>query len=250
MTLARSPLPRTTCPVVLRFVPIVLVAALLGPARANAAPDLVAVAPELAKVEHEDARVRVVRLHIPAGASLPTHDRPRRVVVSLTPNHVRLTAPDGAERITRTEAGTFAWSEAAVRTVSNLGGPVENIVIELQRTTHAATPVSAPPSTPSVGYLSDPLHRWAFENQYVRVYEVRIPPGESSEFHRHAYDQVTVFVTGGRVSSQLEGQPWRPPVTIAPRGVAFAAHGAQPITHRVRNDGTTEYHVVLVQFLQ
>lgn len=233
----------------MRSIPLLLAFAMLAPLGAKAAPDLVALAPDLARVEYEDARVRVVRLHIPQNASLATHDRPRRVVVSLTPNHVRLTAPDGTERITRTEAGTFAWSEPAVRSVSNLGGPVENIVVELKQAVDAARPVSPPPSPPA-GYLSDPLHRWAFENQYVRVYDVRIPPGAGSEFHRHAYDQVTVFVSGGRVSTQFEGEPWRDPVTIEPRSVAFAPHGTKPITHRVRNEGATEYHVVLIQFLQ
>lgn len=212
--------------------------------------DLLTVAPRLAKVEHEDERVRVVRLHIPEHASIAMHDRPRRVVVSLSPNHVRLTAPDGTSRVTRTEAGTFAWSEPAVRHVANLGSAVENIVIELPRASDATRPVAAPPTAAPADYLSDPWHRWAFENQYVRVYDVRIPPGQTTEFHRHAYDQVSVYVSGGLVSVQVEGQPWSQPAAVAPRGVAFASHATQPLVHRVRNEGSADYRVVLVQFLE
>jgi hypothetical protein len=58
--------------------------------------DLVTIAPDAAKVEYEDARVRVVRLRLPPNASLPMHDRPARVVIPLTPNDVRISNADGA----------------------------------------------------------------------------------------------------------------------------------------------------------
>ena len=192
--------------------------------------------------------MRVVRLHIPEHATLLTHDRPRRVVVSLTANHVQLTRPDGTTTVTKTDAGTIAWSEPAVRSVLNLGGPVDNIVVELKQTTLPGKPVASPPAVVPVGYLSEPRHRWVLENQYVRVFDVRIPPGETTTFHRHAFDQVSIFVSGGLVSSQTDGQPWGKPETIKPRGVSFAADTEKPITHRVRNDGKSEYHVILVQF--
>ncbi len=229
---------------------VLLALAAIGALSAAAAQDLVAVAPELAKVEYEDARVRVVRLHIPEHASLLTHERPRRVVVSLTANHVLLTRPDGTTSVTHTEAGTIAWSEPAVRSVLNLGGPVENIVVELKHTDDPGKPVANPPAAVPAGYLSEPRHRWVLENQYVRVYDVRIPPGETTTFHHHAYDQVAVYVSGGLVSVQSDGQPWGQPATIERRGVSYSADAAKPITHRVRNDGKTEYHVVLVQFLE
>lgn len=227
-----------------------LALAFLAPPSAAVAQDLLAVAPQLAKVEYEDTRVRVVRLRIPEHASVPMHDRPRRVVVSLTANHVRLTRADGSASVTRTAPGTVAWSEPAVRSVLNLGAPLENIVVELQQADDPGKPVPAPPSAPPAEYLVEPWHAWAFENQYVRVYDVRIPRGGTTTFHRHAYDQVAVHVSGGRVSTQLEGKPWTPAETIEPRAVSFSAHASKPMTHRVRNDGESEYHVILVQFLK
>jgi hypothetical protein len=118
-----------------RFI-VLLVLATVGLLSAAAGQDLVAVAPELAKIEYQDGRVRVVRLHIPEHASLLTHDRPRRVVVSFTANHVQLTRADGTASETHTEAGNIAWSEPTVRSVRNLGGPVANIVVELKRADH------------------------------------------------------------------------------------------------------------------
>jgi len=88
--------------------------AMLGQLHSAAAQDLVAVAPELAKVEYEDARVRVVRLRIPEHASLPTHDRPRRIVASLTANDVQLTRADGTVSETHTGEGwcPCRWKES------------------------------------------------------------------------------------------------------------------------------------------
>ena len=217
---------------------------------AAAGQDLVLVAPAAATVEHEDARVRVVRLRIPPRGSLPMHDRPARVVIPLTGNDVRIDRPDGNTSNTRTEAHRVAWSEPAKRSVTNLDTPLENIVIELKTAAAPAIAVAQPPAAPPTEYLVDPRHRWLFENQYVRVYDVRIPPGEMTSFHRHAYDGVSVYVSGGRVASQIEGQPWGQPDTIPAGGVKYASDAEKPFSHRVRNEGTAEYHVILVQLLR
>lgn len=211
--------------------------------------DLVTVAPDAAKVEYEDARVRIVRLRIAPNASLPMHDRPARVVIPLTPNDVRISHADGTASTTRTAAGRAAWSEPARRAVTNLANSsLENIIVELKTAgapAHAAQPpVPAPPE-----YLADSRHHWLFENQYVRVYDVRIPPGETTDVHRHAYDAVAVFVSGGLVAVQPQGEPWGKTERVVP-GVAFSADSKKPFVHRVRNDGTSEYHVMLVQLLR
>ena len=177
------------------------------------------------------------------------HDRPARVVIPLTPNDVRISRADGTTSTTRTAADRVAWSEPTRRSVTNLAdSTLENIIVELKMATAPANaaqpPVPAPPE-----YLADSRHRWLFENQYLRVYDVRIPPGETTDFHRHAYDTVTVLVSGGLVAIQPQGGPWGKTERIEP-GVAFSADSKKPVVHRVRNDGTTDYRVVLVQLLR
>ena len=212
--------------------------------------DLVAVAPAAAKVEHEDARVRVVRLKLAANASLPMHDRPARVVVPLTPNDVRITRADGTTNSVHADAGKAAWSEPGKRSVANLAVPLENIVVELKSAGGPAQPRSGPPAPEPAGYLNERFHHWLFENQYVRVYDVRIPPGETTDFHTHAFDSVFVTVSGGRVASQLQGQAWTSAEKVTPGGVEFSADAGKPRIHRVRNEGAAEFHVIVVQFLQ
>lgn len=214
------------------------------------AQDLLAVASDLARIEYEDARVRIVRLRIPEGAAVPLHDRPRRVTISLTANDVLVTRADGTTRRTQTAAGSVAWSEPATRKVTNLGSHIENIVVELKQADEPAEPVARPPKRPPADYLLEPRHKWVFENQYVRVFVVNIPPGKTTAFHRHAFDDLSVRVSGGLVSSQLDGQPWLSRVDYEPGTIAVSANASKPFTHRVRNHGTADYRVVVVQFLR
>ena len=215
----------------------------------QAAQDLVAVAPNAATVEYEDARIRVVRLRMAANTSSPMHDRPRRVVIPLTENDVRITREGGDVSTTQVPAHRAAWSEPGRRSVQNLAKPFENVIVELKTAATAGVPATSP-STQAPDYLSDRYHRWLFENQYVRVFDVRIPPGASTEFHRHALDGVSVRITGGVVAVQREGQPWESATKIESGTVAVDLDSKAPFVHRVRNDGQAEYHVILVQVKQ
>ncbi|KAA8946943.1 hypothetical protein [Mycobacterium sp.] len=48
----------------------------------------------------------------------------------------------------------------------------------------------------------EPWHVEQFQTQGVRVYEVTIPPGGRTTFHRHTRDTTYVVIAGGRVRSQ------------------------------------------------
>jgi len=52
----------------------------------------------------------------------------------------------------------------------------------------AAAPVL--PAQSPVPIEKEPRHRLKFENQFVRVFDVLIPPGDDSLFHIHIYDGV------------------------------------------------------------
>ncbi len=80
--------------------------------------DLVVVAPGAATIEFENARVRVVRLKMPAHSSSPMHDRPARVVIPLTANDVRIVRANGNIGTTKTAAWIPAWSEPGKRSVA------------------------------------------------------------------------------------------------------------------------------------
>jgi hypothetical protein len=88
-----------------------------------------------------------------------------------------------------------------------------------------------------------------FENQYVRVYDVRIPAGETTLFHLHAFDTVAVHLTGGLVTRQDQGGEWTKPVPVKANAVELTHDSQGPRTHRVRNVGNAEIRVLMVQIL-
>ena len=216
-----------------------------------AAQDLGDVAPQAVTIEHEDARIRVLRLRVAPQATLPLHQRPARVVVSLTANDALVTDAAGAERRVRTQPGEAGWGEPVSRRLANLAGkPLENVIVEIKDAPAAAVALPAPPSPRPAEYLEEPLHRWAFENQYVRVFDVRVPPGETTAFHYHALDAVYVHLSGGRIAAQVRGEPWAAATDIAAGTVLIAADAQRPFTHRVRNQGSQEVHLIAVQLLR
>ena len=212
--------------------------------------DLVVVAPGAAKVEFENARVRVVRLRMPAHTSSPMHDRPARVVIPLTANDVRIIRANGNVGTTRTSAFVPAWSEPTKRSVTNLASTLENVIVELKTATAPGKPVAGPPSPAPLDYLADRFHTWMFENQYVRVFEVRLPPGGITDFHRRAYDSVTVRIAGGLIVWQAQGEGWGAATKIDPGSAMVDADVSKTDVRRMRNEGTAEYHAILVQLLR
>lgn len=214
------------------------------------AQDLAAIAPQAVKVEYEDARIRVVRLKLAPHEKLPMHDRPARVVIPLTVNDVRVTSPDGTVRSVKAPAGVAAWSEPTRRSAENLDTPVENIIVEIKQANGTARPLKEPPTPRPAGYLDEKYHHWQFENQYVRVYDVRIPPGETTGFHTHAYDTVFVEVSGGLEAAQAQGEEWKKPEPSVAGTMTVSLDSKKTRVHRVKNEATTEFHVIAVQILR
>jgi hypothetical protein len=177
------------------------------------------------------------------------HDRPARVVIPLVSSDVHATRADGTTSVARSVAGKPAWSEPGRRSITNLADPVDNIVVELKRATGPAKPLAQPPAPRPAGYLEDRFHHWLFENQYVRVYDVRIPPGETTDFHVHALDTVFVQLSEGLTSEQVPNQAWAKAERDEAGSMDFSPDASRPHTHRVRNDGATEYHLIAVQLL-
>jgi len=212
--------------------------------------DLVSVAPQAAKIEYEDARFRIVRLKIAPDETLPMHDRPYRVIIPLTPGDAKLTLPDGRTSISRTQAGHVTFSGPGKRSVTNVGVPIENVLIEFKNIDAPGKPLSAPPDPKPANYLDDPFHHWLLENQYVRIYDARVPPGETTTFHLHALDTIRVVLSGQPISTQIEGKEWSPSSMAASGSSLYTADSAKPYKHRLRNDGKGEYHVIIVQLLQ
>ena len=86
------------------------------------------------------------------------------------------------------------------------------------------------------------------QTPYFRVVDARIPPGETTQWHRHEFRNVGVRVHGSRISSQKSGGEWSSPENLA-SGAITIERGPLPYVHRVKNSGSEAYHVVLIELL-
>ncbi len=208
-------------------------------------------------VVFENDRVRVLRVHINPHERLEMHSHPSLLVVSLTESSRRVYLPDGSHRDTNAVPGDVHWREPSTHSVENLNDtPSETIEIEFKKAYTIAVPVSlsgVPPnssqSSAPVPVQQEPFHHVVYENQYVRVLDVYIPPGESTLFHTHEHDNLAVRVSGGLTQAQVQGKDWTQATQAESGSVVFSEGSGKPYTHRIKNLGTTTYHVVDIELL-
>jgi quercetin dioxygenase-like cupin family protein len=181
--------------------------------------DPVAVSPKMISVAFENDRVRVLRVKLGPHDRIETHSHPGLVVVPLTAGSRRIYSPDGSHQDTIATPGDVHWRDPSTHAVENLiDTPSENIEIEFKNASAPAVPVSQPEmaavpsdSAEPVPVNREPHHRVVFENQYVRVVDVNIPPGQTTLFHTHQRDNISVRISGGLTQTQTEGNDWNPP---------------------------------------
>jgi quercetin dioxygenase-like cupin family protein len=95
--------------------------------------DPLKVAPDTHKLAFENAFVRVLDVHLPPGKLEPRHRHPHRLSVYYTDWEARVTTDGKPPDVHPRQAGSFAWSEAVVHVVENVGQTEGHILrIELK----------------------------------------------------------------------------------------------------------------------
>lgn len=238
----------------MRTLPLFLALSLL-PAVAQ---DPVVVNPKIVKVEFENDHVRILRMHYGPHDRLEMHSHPAKAEVQVTDGSVRISTPDGQSRDDPGSAGEFFWLEPTRHAVENLGNaPLEIIEIEMKKAIAPSVSAVAPQHALSQALAKEPVpvqdephHRWEFENQYVRVLDVVLAPGESTLFHTHSHDSIAVRLNEATVQRQNLGKEWEPASKVMPGEVNYAEGAKTPYTHRVKNVGTTTFHVIDIELLR
>jgi quercetin dioxygenase-like cupin family protein len=103
---------------------------------------------------------------------------------------------------------------------------------------------SAPSAVP---IEQEPAHRLELENEYVRVFEVRLPRGETTLWHVHLHDGVSVRLS----DATIEDRPKDGEAKTFRLHRGEVAYGATPaaLTHQVRDVGETTFHNVYIELL-
>ena len=101
---------------------LVGVAATLGHSQTTGdALDPVRVAADTHRVAFENTFVRILEVRIPAGKTEPRHRHPHGLSVYFSDWEPKVTVDGKPAQVNSRKNGTFAWSDAVVHTVENVG---------------------------------------------------------------------------------------------------------------------------------
>jgi len=103
---------------------------------------------------------------------------------------------------------------------------------------------SAPPR--EVEITAEPSHHLAFQNSYVRVFQVEVAPHSATLLHRHRHDYIFVSLGASEVSNEVQGKS---PVTLKLQdGETRFTPGN--FAHIARNLAETPFRTVAIELLQ
>ena len=83
-------------------------------------------------------------------------------------------------------------------------------------------------------------HKLVLENKFVRVLEVRVPPGKTETWHQHGR-RVVVYLSDFHTRTTERGG--KPQENLRKSGLV---RWSEPVIHQVENIGQTEGHVISV----
>ena len=96
----------------------------------------------------------------------------------------------------------------------------------------------------------EPHHKTLLINNYVRLLDVHIKPGDTTLYHTHAAPSIMVHLTKSIIGIQMMGQAIMPPSEVLQGKTSFAAYDVKPITHRVYNAGKNVFHVMDIELVK
>lgn len=104
-------------------------------------------------------------------------------------------------------------------------------------------------SKSQVPVSKEPRHHNIFENGHIRLLDVHIPPGDTTQIHIHATPSVFLILTNTvKVGSQVISEEKRAKLTTTDNeNIWFESFQKKPRIHRVWNSDTTEYHVMDIE---
>ena len=102
-------------------------------------------------------------------------------------------------------------------------------------------------SNAQVPVRNEPRHHNVFENDYIRILDVFIPPHDTTQFHIHNTPSVFTTFTKTATSAQLLGKD--PVKSMSVAGSSWYDSLNTPRIHRVWNDDSSWFHVMDIEFV-
>jgi hypothetical protein len=95
----------------------------------------------------------------------------------------------------------------------------------------------------------EPRHHPVFQNQYVRILDVIIPPGDTSMFHIHATPSLFLIFNSRDVTSQVKGKEWIRDYSVAGK-TWYRSFINDTLIHRVSNQDSLPFHATDIELIQ
>ena len=93
----------------------------------------------------------------------------------------------------------------------------------------------------------EPMHRLKFENEFVRLFDVLVPVGKTTQFHIHSYDGLSIPVSEPHlVDVSLSGEKKTLDLKY---GVPSFTPRPVPQTHQVINRAASDFHNIFIELL-
>ena len=95
----------------------------------------------------------------------------------------------------------------------------------------------------------EPRHHNVFENNFVRVLDVRVNPGDTTGFHKHATPSVFIVLHPVKTGSEVKIEEQKATALSPDPTITFEGFYKSPRIHRVWNEDTAQFHVMDVEIL-
>lgn len=210
------------------------------PKKEEAVADIVAAAPKTDSLIFENDFVRAVEFKLQPGQALPLHKGGPRVVYALSDYRIMWTeGPQSLEK--EWFRGQAHWHDAIDHAVENIGETEARYLVVTRH--DAELPATGEYGLDKDAASADEAHsRMVFDNDHVRVIEVKIPAGEAQPSH-HGLNRLIYSLSDYTIKYTSD--------RMAEKETAFAAgtahwHGADE--HAVANVGETDVHFLIFEF--
>ena len=94
----------------------------------------------------------------------------------------------------------------------------------------------------------EPYHRPVFQNEYIRILDVQLMPGDTSRMHRHAIPSLFIHLSDTDVASQVMGQDWVKDKAVTGKAW-YRSFTPDTLDHRVTALGPKPLHVFDIELL-
>jgi quercetin dioxygenase-like cupin family protein len=208
----------------------------------QAAPQSVPVGDEPRhQVVFSNKYVRVIDARVPVGDVTLYHTHSEdNVPIAISGGRMRTQVLDKEPTESTIQTGGIWWAKASyTHQITNIGDtPLRFIDAEILAP--SPTPSTAPPLENVKGMTLE------IENEKVRIYRVKLGPGESTSPHTHARARLDVAITAGKLAATL-GKPKKGVVEVKPGEHAWHEAGSET-RHAIENAGDTVFEAVEIEW--